>query len=60
MTDIFVTMENICNLRNFQEFTQTNSKILDRNYFLQGTSDMEPDSGKIKGIGNIKQMLKGN
>ena len=37
-----------------------NSKIWDRNYFLQGTSDMEPDSGKIKGIVNIKQILKRN
>ena len=32
-----------------------NSKILNRNYFLQGTSVMEPDPGKIKNIGNIKQ-----
>ena len=37
-----------------------NSKIWDRNYFLQGTSDMDPDSGKIKGIVNIKQILKRN
>ena len=37
-----------------------NGKIWERNYFLQGTSNMEPDFGKIKGIGNIKQSLKRN
>ena len=31
-------------------------KVWDRNYFLQGTSNMEPDSGRIKGIGNIRQI----
>ena len=31
-----------------------NSKISDRTYFLLGTSNMEPDSRKIKDIGNIK------
>ena len=35
-------------------FTETNSKIWDRNYFVQGTSNMEPGPGKIKDIGNIK------
>ena len=33
-----------------------NSKIWERNYSLQGTSNMEPDSEKIKEIGNIKQI----
>ena len=33
-----------------------NSKIWNRNYFLQGTSNMETDPGKIKDIGNIKQI----
>ena len=37
-----------------------NSKIWSRNYFLQTASNMESDSGKIKGIGNIKQILKRN
>ena len=32
-------------------------KIWDRN-FVHGTSKMEPDSGKIKGIGDIKQIQK--
>ena len=34
-------------------------KIWDRN-FVHGTSKMEPDSGKIKGIGDIKQIQKRN
>ena len=33
-----------------------NSKIWDINYFLQGASNMESDSGKVKEIGNIKQI----
>ena len=37
---------------------QTDSKIWDRNYFLQGTSIMEPDLRKINNTGNIKQVLK--
>ena len=45
MRDLFVTKENKYNIRNFQvlEFS-TNSKIWSRNYFQQGTSNMEPDS----------------
>ena len=37
---------------------QTDSKIWDRNYFLQETSIMEPDLRKINDIDNIKQILK--
>ena len=37
-----------------------NSKIRERNFFPQGTSNMEPDSRKIIGIGNIKHILKRN
>ena len=58
MSDLFVTKENKYNLRNFQELEsslkRTDCKIWDRNYFLQGTSNIESDSGKIKGIGNSK------
>ena len=57
MGDLFVTGEKNYSLRNFLRiriFTQTNSNIWDRNYFLQGTSNMEPDSGKIKDIRNIR------
>ena len=37
-------------------YTQRNSNIMNRNNFLQGTSDMKPDPGKIKDTGNIKHM----
>ena len=33
---------------------KTNSKIWNRTYFLQRTSNLEPDPGKIKDIDNIK------
>ena len=33
-----------------------NSNIWNKNFFLQGTSNMEPDPGKIKDTGNIEQM----
>ena len=35
-----------------------NSKIWDRDYFLQTTSDMESDSGKIKGIAKLNKFRK--
>ena len=35
-----------------------NSKIWNRNYLLQGTSNKESESGKIKDNENIKQILK--
>ena len=59
MSDLFATRENNYNFRIFSRvkiFTQMNSKIWGRNYFLQETSYMEPDSEKIKGIGNIEQI----
>ena len=37
-----------------------NSTIWDRNHFLERTANMESDSKKIKGIGNIKQISKRN
>ena len=56
ISDLFVTRENNYKFSRSRIFTQTDSKICDRNYFLQETSNMEPDSRKIKGIGNIKQI----
>ena len=50
MSDLIVTREN--------NYNPTNSEIWDRNYVLQGTQNMEPDSGKVKGIGNIKKWNK--
>ena len=39
---------------------QTNSKIWNRSYLLQGTSNMEPDPERIKDIHNITQIQKRN
>ena len=60
MSDLFVNRENNYNLECTRTFNQTNSKIWSRNYFLQGTSNMEPEPGKIKDISYIKQILKRN
>ena len=57
MSDLFLARENNYNLRNFQELESSlrrTVKFETENYFLQGTSNMEPDFGKIKDIGNIK------
>ena len=57
MNNIFVTRENKLIVEFFKhQNLHTNSKIWNRNYFLQGTSNMETDPGKIKDIGNIKQI----
>ena len=56
MSGLFVTRENKYNLSSTRIFTQTNSKIWHRNYFLQETSNMEPDPGKIRDIVNIDSL----
>ena len=59
MSDLFVTTENNQNLRNFQALESSHKrtvKFWDRNYFPQGTSNMETDPVKIKSTGNIKQI----
>ena len=57
MSDLFVPGETIIILKlpSITIFPQTNSKIWDRNYFLQGNSNMEPDPEKFTDICNIKQ-----
>ena len=59
MSELFITRESNYNLINFQEL-ESNSRIWHSNYLLQGTLNMEPDSEKIRDIGNIKQIFKRN
>ena len=58
MTDLFRSRENKYNriYNRTRILTQTNSKMWNRNYLVWGTSNMEPDPGKIKGICYIKQI----
>ena len=63
MSDLFVTMENIYNLRNFQELESSLKRTA--KFGTETISYRVPQIwnlilGKIKGIGNIKQMLKAN
>ena len=62
MSDLFIATENDYNLRNFLELESSLKRTVKfgTNYFLYGASNMEPDFGKIMGIGNIKQILKSN
>ena len=59
MSDLFVTRENNYNPINFQELESSlrqTVKFGTETISYRGTSNMEPDSGKIKDIGNIKQI----
>ena len=61
MSDLFVPREDKFNLRNFQalEFPRKRTvKFRTETYFLQGTSNMELDPGKIEDISNIKKIEK--
>ena len=57
MGDLFVSGENNYNVRNFQELKTSLRRTVKsgtKTISYMGTSNMELDSGKNKGIGNIK------
>ena len=59
MSELFVTRKNNYNLRNFQKLESLlvrTVKVWTETVSYRGTTNMEPDSGKIKDIGNIKQV----
>ena len=59
MSDLFVTRQNNYNLKNFPELESSLRRTVKfgaETISYRGPSNMEPDSGKVKDIGNIKQI----
>ena len=62
MSELFATRKNNYNLRNFQKLESSlvrTVKVRTETVSYRRTSNMEPDSGKIKDIGNkFKKEMK--